>query len=103
MSIVQVDLVKPRTPKQISRMVKTLLMDVGIKLVELKITGTFDIDDVNRPIELTCLKSTVFANLGHPMICPALKTLVIRRFELGDGCLTYLPRTLETLEFHGCR
>jgi hypothetical protein len=51
MSIVQVDFVKPRTPEQISQMVKNVLMDVGIKLVELKITGTFDID---RPIELTC-------------------------------------------------
>lgn len=100
MSIVQVDFVKPRTPEQISQMVKNVLMKVGIKLVELKITGTFDID---RPIELTSLKRMFFANIGHPTICPALKTLVIRRFDLGEGCLTYLPTTLETLEFHGCR
>jgi hypothetical protein len=80
-------------------MVKTLLMDVGTKLVELKITGTCD--DIDGPISLTHLKSTVFANLGS--ICPSLKTLVIRRFDVGPDCVDNAPRTLETLEFHGCR
>lgn len=100
----QVNLWKPRTPRQIDDMVKKLLPVVGNQIEELTITGKYDVnaplDDVIHSLDSLALSRPFFQDLR--LRCPMLTKLVIRRFGISDP-LTNVPRTLVTLEFHGCR
>jgi hypothetical protein len=99
-----VNLWKPRTARQIDDMVKKLLPVVGDQIEELTITGKYDVnaplDDVIQSLDSLALSRPFFQDLR--LRCPMLTKLVIRRFWILDD-LNNVPRTLRTLEFHGCR
>jgi hypothetical protein len=98
-----IDLVRPRTPRQIALLAFTVLPSLGANLRVLKITGTHDVSvapNVNEPMTLPRVLLEQIKDS-----CTGLRTFVIRkcRFDLEPGFQDHLPGTLETLEFNGCR
>jgi hypothetical protein len=100
-SCVQVDLVRPRTPQQISALATTMFQSIGGRIRELKITGFYDMLDFlddNEPMSCTVLEKI-------KATCHQLRTFIIRkcRFDWEPNFHDHLPSTLHKLEFHYCR
>ena len=98
-----IDLVRPRTPRQVALLAFTVLPSLGANVRVLKITGTHDVSVAPNLNEPMTLPRVVLEQIKDS--CTGLRTLVIRkcRFDLEPGFQDHLPGTLETLEFNGCR
>jgi hypothetical protein len=104
----QVDLVFPRTLQQMHQLVSDVLPTVGDNVRELKVTGFHNIWEFRWHVveaeSNTLSNLLVLDRIGA--LCGGLAKFVIRRCRMEAGAVTfqdYMPRTLEELEFHGCR
>jgi hypothetical protein len=90
------------------QLVSDVLPTVGDNVRELKVTGFHNISEFRWHVveaESNTLSNALILDRIRAH-CPGLKKFVIRRCRMEAAPVTfqdYMPGTLETLEFHGCR